>query len=109
MSLFIREEFVSRVLIAGEWYKVKPHTFSLDAYEFIQNWHVHPQEGEKFTAVQLDGDTTGFSFETKLVLDFVEIVGSVKSIQAIEYSRKLATDTTRRETRLMKKEVQHEV
>ena len=87
MSLWI--EYVSRVLIGGEWFDVDGDTFYTDAYEFVET----KPDGDLVYSHQPEGMSLGFTF---LSTTGVQICGPVQSIQAVVREDKPISDELRR-------------
>lgn len=72
MSLAIRTDRIRSVFVAGEWHDVRPLSFDMDEYEYVDD------DG---TLIFSGG--SGFTFTNDYTGD--EIAGPTSSIQAVKY------------------------
>lgn len=89
VSLAINADLVSEVLLGGEWIRVRPHTFYLDSYEFME-------DGDEDSFVLHAGGNsgvcaTGFSF-VDFEISGVSYSGPLTAIQAVRTDQGLSIE-----------------
>lgn len=81
MSLSIKTQEITAVLIAGSWYEVKPGSFDLDAYEYA--WGTG--EGEWCSAGSDSAGWTGYVFTAPD--GRTKMAGPIGAIQSVRTSK----------------------
>lgn len=78
MSLYIDTATVTRVLLADGWHDVEAKSFTLDAYEYLEDEELLHGGGQ-------DGIcASGFNFTTPGVLGDTTLTGPLTSILAVQ-------------------------